>query len=204
MMLGLGACGTRGNGEPSIRQFEELDLSQLHGVDVGGVFVLKAERSSDAVVELQGDGNLLPLVDVDVQDGVLRARTHATMRPDLELVLVVRAPTLRQVELSGAARGEIVGLAGDAFELEVDGAGEARVEGAVDRFTLEVSGASRVDAARLIAGEVVVEASGASSAEVTANVAIDAEASGASDIRWGGDAQKIARDASGASSIERR
>ncbi|MBC8070637.1 MAG: DUF2807 domain-containing protein, partial [Deltaproteobacteria bacterium] len=71
-------------------------------------------------------------------------------------------------------------------------------------FTLDVSGASQVEAAGLVAREVEVEASGASSAEVTANVSLDVDASGASEVRWGGDAQTVAQDASGASSITKR
>ncbi|MBC8073564.1 MAG: DUF2807 domain-containing protein, partial [Deltaproteobacteria bacterium] len=146
-MVTIAGCGTRGDGEAASQRFE---LGELHGVDVGGVFVLQAQRSSDRLVELQGDANLLPLVELDVQGGVLRARTRTSTFPQLPMVLVVHTPELREVELSGAARGEIAGLSGESFALGVSGASEARVAGEVVRFTLDVSGASQVEAAGLV------------------------------------------------------
>lgn len=199
MLLALGACGTRGNGEIA---HDRRELGDFHSVDVGGVFVLDAQRSDEHLVELQGDANVLPLVELEVQGGVLHARTSESIHPKLDLVLRVRSPELRKVELSGASRGTIAGVAGEAFELEVGGASEARVTGAVAHFELDVSGASEVDALELVAKEVEVEASGASEASVTANASLAAEASGASTIRWAGAAQQISRDASGASTIE--
>ncbi|MBC8074378.1 MAG: hypothetical protein IAG13_39020, partial [Deltaproteobacteria bacterium] len=80
MMVTITGCATRGDGEAASQRFE---LGEVHGVDVGGVFVLKAEQSSDRLVELQGDANLLPLVELDVQGGVLRARTLASTMPQL-------------------------------------------------------------------------------------------------------------------------
>jgi putative autotransporter adhesin-like protein len=201
LALAIVGCGTRGNGELAR---EARELGDLHGVDVGGVFVLRAERADDRLVELEGDANLLPHVQLTNEAGVLHARTDANLSPKLDLVLHVRSPELNTIELSGAARGEITGIAGDAFELEVSGASEAHVAGDVGRFALDVSGASDVDGAALIARDVKVEASGASDAKVTANVSLDAEASGASDILWGGTATQVTVDASGASTIERR
>lgn len=201
MLLAVVACGTRGNGEPGR---ETREMGELHGIDVGGVFVLKAERADDRLVELEGDANLLPHVQLTVDGGVLHARTDTNVSPDLDLVLHVRSPEIREIELSGAARGEIADLAGDSFELDVSGASAAKVTGRVARFELEVSGASDVDAAALVARDVKVEVSGASEASVTADVSLSAEASGASAISWGGDATQVSRDSSGASSIERR
>lgn len=201
MLLAVVACGTRGNGEPGR---ETREMGELHGIDVGGVFVLKAERADDRLVEVEGDANLLPHVQLTLDGGVLHARTDTNVSPKLDLVLHVRSPELREIELSGASHGEITGIAGESFALEVSGASEAKVAGEIERFELEVSGASDVDAAALVARDVKVEVDGASEASVTADVSLTAEASGASSIVWGGDATQISREASGASSIERQ
>ena len=201
LALAIAGCATRGNGEPAR---EQRELGDVHGVDVGGVFVLKAERGDNRLVELEGDANLLPHVQLTNEGGVLHARTDTSVSPKLDLVLHVRTPDLRSVEVSGAARGEIADVAGESFALDVSGASHARVDGNVGHFALDVSGASEADAAALVARDVDVEASGASKADVTANVSLDADASGASTIAWGGDAQQVARDASGASTITRR
>lgn len=214
LTLTLGACMTRGNGEPAseVRKVEAFDK-----IDVGGIFELQAEQTSaqnvfevpaepagEHYVEVRGDANLLPLVDVEAKGGRLRANMHGNVIPDLPLVLIVRTPTLREVELSGAARGEVKGIDGDSLEIEVSGASSLKLAGRVKRLDVDVSGASDVAAAGLVADAVEVESSGASNAEVTANASITADASGASSIVWLGTATQIDRDASGASSIEHR
>ncbi|MBK6918131.1 MAG: DUF2807 domain-containing protein [Deltaproteobacteria bacterium] len=202
LTLGLTACMERGNGEPSSIQPE---LAPFHAVDVGGVFHLQATRTDGPqAVELRGDANLVPKVELAVDDGVLQARLHDNVLPSLDLVLVVRTPTLDRVSLGGAARAELTGLSGDAFTLALSGASHARASGRVTRLHVDASGASTIDAAATTADEVEVDASGASSIDVTAEVSLDADASGASHVRWAGNAGKVEPHTSGASSVERR
>ncbi len=62
------------------------------------------------------------------------------------------------------------------------GASRADIDGSANDLNIDVSGASKVDADELKAQNVVVEASGASKANVYAIQSIDAPASGASSI----------------------
>ncbi len=202
LALVAGGCFmTRGNGEPAA---EVREVDPFTALDVGGVFQLQAEQGSEQRVEVRGDANLLELVELEVHGAELRAKIRGNTIPDLPLQLIVRVPELREVELSGAARGELVGLEGPSLSLDVSGASDLRVSGRVKQLDAEVSGASELDASGLEADAVRIESSGASSAEVTANTALVAEASGASSIRWRGTATQVDRDASGASSIDHR
>ena len=65
------------------------------------------------------------------------------------------------------------------------GASRADIDGSANDLNIDVSGASKVDADELNAQNVVVEASGASKANVYAIQSIDARASGASSIGCG-------------------
>lgn len=202
LTLGLAACMERGNGEPSSIQPE---LAPFHAVDVGGVFHLQATRADGPhSIELRGDANIVPKVELAVDDGVLQARLHDNVLPSLDLVLVVRTPTLDRVNLGGAARAELADLAGDSFTLTLGGASHARASGRVNALRVDAGGASTVDAAATIADEVDVDAGGASTVDVTAEVSLDADASGASHVRWAGNASKVEPHTSGASSVERR
>ncbi len=198
-MLGLAACGTRGNGEVGTA---ERTVEAFHGVDVSGVFVLEASEGSPSV-QLEGDANLLPLVDTHVDGGILHVAVSPRISPALPLVVRVRTPELRVVDVSGAASAKIA-TGQPKFELDASGASEVSVEGAAQNFELDVSGASEVDAAALVAAHVKVEASGASNAAVTATQSVDAEASGASEITFSGPATDIRKDVSGAASIVAR
>jgi hypothetical protein len=194
------ACATRGNGESSA---EDRTVETFHGVDVGGVFTLQAAEGSPASVRVEGDANLLPLVDTRVEDGILYIKSTERISPTVALVVRVRTPQLREVDVSGAADATIT-TSQSSFELDVSGASDVEVRGTTQSFELDVSGASEVDAIELRAEKVDVEASGASEANVTATASLDAEASGASEITYGGGATDVKKDASGASSIVAR
>lgn len=201
LALGSGCVMTRGNGEPAS---EVRDVAPFTGIHVGGAFQLQAEPGPETRVTLEGDANLLPMVEVASTDGTLRVALHGNVLPDLPLKVVVRAPELRAVDLSGAARGDVTGISGASFEAEVSGASTLHLAGKVDRLVADLSGASELAAEDLVADAVEVDSSGASSASVTANVSLTADASGASTVTWRGNATKVEREASGASSIEQR
>lgn len=194
-------CMTRGNGEP-LTEVREVD--PFHAIDVGGVFTVQAKQGPERRVEVRGDSNLVPRVVVESKGGRLRAHLEGNVLPNLPLVLVLSTPELDEIELSGASKAEVVAIDGASLEVEVSGASTLKLQGKTTKLDVDISGASDVEAAALVADDVEIDASGASDAEVTANVSLEAEASGASSIVWFGNATKVNRETSGASSIEHR
>jgi hypothetical protein len=193
-------CAARGNGEQGA---EDRTVDAFHGVDVGGVFTLDAAEGSPSSVRVEGDANLVALVETRVDGGILHVTTRERISPSLPLVVRVRTPELREVDVSGAADATLT-TSQPRFELEVSGASDVTVRGTTQSFELDVSGASDVDASALKADAVEIDASGASEVDVTANVSLDVEASGASEVTWGGGATEVNRDVSGAAEIVRR
>jgi len=203
-ILGSGlanGCMTRGNGEP-LTEVREVD--PFHAIDVGGVFHVHAKQGLQRRVEVRGDSNLVPSVEVESKGGRLRAHMTGNVIPDLPLVLVLTTPELDEIELSGASRAEVTALDGASLEVEVSGASTLRLQGKTTKLEADISGASELQAAALVADNVEIDSSGASSAEVTANTSLVAEASGASSIVWLGSATQVNRETSGASSIDHR
>ena len=198
-VLAIG-CGTRGSGT---RGGEDRSVPAFSGVDVGGVFTLDASEGTPASVRIEGDVNLLPFVETSVDGGILYVKATRRIAPQIPLVVRVRTPELREVDVAGAADATI-STAQSRFELEVSGASEVDLRGTTEHFELDVSGASDVDATELKAQHVEADVSGASEAHVTATHSIDAEASGASTITYGGGATDVKQDASGASRIVAR
>jgi hypothetical protein len=199
--LVLTGCATRGNGDPSA---EDRTVDEaFHGVDVGGVFTLDAAEGSPATVRVEGDANLLPLVETSVDDNVLHVKVLERVSPSLPLVVRVVTPQLREIDVSGAADATIA-TSQPAFELDASGASDVKVRGTTQTFEVDVSGASEVDARELQAETVKVDASGASEVHVTATKSLDVEASGASEITYGGGATDVKKDTSGASEVVER
>src|SRR5262245_10168743 len=119
LAITLGACATRGNGEPGE---EDRTVESFHGVDVGGVFTLQAAEGSPSV-QLAGDANLLPLVETRVDDGILHVTTRERVSASLPLVVRVRTPELREVDVGGASSAAIE-TSQPSFELDVSGASD--------------------------------------------------------------------------------
>lgn len=89
------------------------------------------------------------------------------------------------MEISGASKAEIDGSVRRA-ELELSGASSLTITGSAQVADMEVSGASVLRSLDFEAGDVEVEVSGASKAEVSASRSISIEVSGASTFSWRG------------------
>jgi len=107
------------------------------------------------------------------------------------------------IEVSGASdyKGQL-----DAKNLVIDGSGASKIElsGKVEDLSVEVSGASDAKLYELTAKGAMVHASGASTANVNVSQLLKAEASGASNINYKGEASIKEMSNSGASNIRHR
>jgi hypothetical protein len=107
------------------------------------------------------------------------------------------------VELSGASdlKGKI-----DAKKLsfKINGASDATISGNAAELSIEASGASDFKGYELIANYCDAKASGASSVNITVNKELNANASGASNVRFKGEG--LIRDikTSGSSNVTRK
>jgi hypothetical protein len=199
--VGLCACSTVGNG---VAHAETREVGEFDEIDSGGIVDVVVRIGDATRVEVRGDQNVVPLVVTAVEDGRLEIRTKKSLIPDLDLVVDITTPALRELDLSGAGSADVRGLDGGEFELGLSGAGRVALAGRVDRFEADVSGAADLDAAALEAGVVRIDLSGAGDADVTARETLDAEVSGAGSIRYGGDPKTVTKDVSGAGSIAPR
>jgi hypothetical protein len=136
----------------------------------------------------------------------------------------VTAPKFEKLEVSGACNiiGETLVSSTDRLELGVSGAGDINMEvdapevqagisgagkvqlrGKTRDFDLDLSGAGKATCYDLLAETVRVEISGAGAAEVFASVRVDAQVSGAGNVRYKGNATEVKQQVSGAGSVKK-
>jgi hypothetical protein len=199
--VGLCACSTVGNGVPVT---ETREVGEFEEIDVGGIFDVVVHVGAPTRVEVKGDQNIVPLVVTKISGGRLEIGTTKSIAPNVDLVIDIGTPALRELDLSGAGSAAVSGLDGGEFELDLSGAGKVVLAGRVEQLDAEVSGAGDLDAAALDAGIVRIDLSGAGDADVTARELLDAEVSGAGSIRYGGQPKDVKKDVSGVGSIEPR
>lgn len=196
-----GCTGKRGSG---VLKKETREVAVFSKVKASGAFKLDITIGEPKPVELSGDDNLLPHVQAEVKDGCLTLSTRGNVRPKLPLTATISTKTLALVGVSGACRVTARGLTGESFRLEISGAGSSTLQGKVDKFSIELSGAGRVKAEKLLAREVKVLASGAGKAEVRATEALDVVLSGVGKVVYHGDPKKVTQNISGVGKLVKK
>ena len=225
----LGSCrhfwGKRVRGDGNIKT-EDRSVSSFKNVEVSGaakVFVSQGDQSS---VKIEGDENLLQYIEVN-QEGdkiVVRERPGFNLQPTSDLKVYVTAPVYNKIDASGAC--DIIGqtkiVNPEDLDLQVSGAGDIRMEVDAPRLSADVSGSGSIDLKGqtkdvrldltgagkahcydLLAENAKVDITGAGSAEVYASVKLDADVSGAGDVRYKGNASTVNQNVSGAGSVKR-
>ncbi len=123
----------------------------------------------------------------------------ASSASNVLLAGIMELPMLN-IKISGASdfKGQLnIG----ELNVRLSGASDMKLSGTVKNITIECSGASDFKSYDLISETAVVKASGASDITITVNKEITANASGASNVYYKGDAILKEKHSSGASSI---
>ena len=210
-----------GNGKVTTKTYDLKNFSQI---DVGHSMKVYLSQGNNYEVKIETDENLFDFLNVRVdEENVLDVDVANNTNLDAtgEIKVYITAPSLDQVELSGAAEIETKGkfaqdkkikfdisgassgnisVRAPMVELDASGASTLTVDGESKDIEVDASGASTINAFDLMSENAAVESSGASTARVFSSIALNARANGASTIKYKGN-PKVTSDASGASSI---
>jgi hypothetical protein len=197
----------------------------FNSIDVGGAIDVYVKQDSAASIKIEVDENLQEYVEVNTSGSTLEIRTQRgiRLRPSDKIKVYISNPSFRDFEISGASsihsESEIV--SNEMLRVNISGASEGRLEFNAPKVYVDISGASNVsirgktkdlDAGASGASEIKcfdllsenadIEVSGASNAEVYASVKLAGSASGASSIRYKGNATTSV-STSGASGVNK-
>jgi hypothetical protein len=204
---------------------QDFDITGFDKVDVSHAFTVDITQGDTFSVVVSIDDNLVEYLQVikegnTLRIGLDRGRNYSNMHATAEVTM----PELTGLELSGATHGTVTGFssakalnvdvsgasgltgdieAGDAW-FDVSGASDVTLSGSAQNVTIDASGASHVDLGDFPVGDASVEASGASNVTVNPSGRLDADASGASHVRYLGNPTLGTIESSGGSSIEGR
>ena len=224
-VLVVGACADLGTGEAGTGRLVTIEP------EVTECTRLVAERSFDVTVSV-GDGcDLVVRADDNVIDDVIASVNGGTLTlglsgdyrdVTLEAEVQVPADALSSISASGASQVSSPDLlSSDRFDVDATGASEAtlqlesddltvgasgastvEVTGTGDRIDVSASGGSTLRLEQFTAATASARADGASMIDLSASDSLQAEASGASTIRYRGNPTVVTPDVSGASTIE--
>jgi hypothetical protein len=207
--------------ERTIRKFNSLSIS--------GPFKVFFSQSTDYKLALSSSNKTIDdRVQTSVVDGVLTISLRGKSfwdigSSDRYIKVYISAPALKHINASGASDFNVVGkmhaenlqltlsgasdfrgsIEASSLHITQSGASDIKMDGDVHTITLKTSGASDFNSFSLVADDAILSASGASKIQVTIRKSIRATASGASDIEYRGNPEKVERSSSGASNISR-
>lgn len=192
---------------PNFSSIEISGAINFHLIPSSNSQVVFEDESMMKHVTVNTIGNKLTIKQ-DNKFGLNNDVTVWVYTPELEKVVILGAsegdmsgfkPTALYMELAGASDCNL-NIDAENLTVHLSGASELTIAGTAQKLNAEVNGASEILAFGLITDQVIVHASGASSAEVFATNKLDAEASGASSVDYKGSPQ-VSSNSSGFSSI---
>lgn len=196
--MNFGSVSGSGNIEKETR-----DVGDFRSIDVGGVFRVEATAQKDKSVEVEADDNLLPLIKTEVRGGTLYINADKRLRSSSQIVIRVSAPNIDSINSSGVANVSVSNVKNDKLGIDASGASKVSVQGETSQLTIDVSGASHIDADSLTALTARIGASGASNVLVNASNELNVDASGASKVIYSGTA-RVTKSTSGGSSVSQK
>jgi hypothetical protein len=193
--------GVQGSGQTATDAREVRDFK---GIDVGGVFKVEVASQADYGVTVEGDDNLLQYVKTEVRGGTLHITTTRKIKPTSAIRVRVSAPTIDNLDVSGAAEVTVNNIRSEKLTVDSSGASKIYINGEATKLNLDVSGATKIDAERLTVADANIDASGASSVTVNVTGSLNGEASGASRILYTGSPTSVKKDTSGAGTVAQK
>ena len=199
-------------------------MTGFTAIEAGGAVNVFVKQDAAFSVQVKVDDNLQQYVSVEVENGVLQIhqQNNTSLQTTDDIKVYVSLPSLNDLVVSGASNvtGENT-FTGEAIQInlsgashadikldfpnvsaELSGASTATLSGKTKNIKLNATGASTIKAFELFSETAVVELSGASEANVFASLKLDAGASGASNVRYKGDAT-VNKSESGAGSVSK-
>jgi Putative auto-transporter adhesin, head GIN domain len=216
--------GKRIKGDGNITR-QDRPVSGFNRIDVSGAIDVFIRQDSVFGVNVETDNNLQQYIEVYKDGDVLHIHTKDNTNPDPteSIKVYVTAPVYKELEASGACSFNGNSKISQTTPLEIDmsgacdadlvinvpaikvgvsGACSVTLKGETKDFTAHGSGATTLHCFDLLSENANVDLSGSGNADVYASVKLDARSSGATDIKYKGNAA-VNSTVSGAGSIKK-
>ena len=184
-------------------------VADFNAVAVGGALRLEVRQGTAPRLQVQGDDNLLPLLETRVERGRLeiRPKRGVDLRPKQPIVVTLDVVTLKSLsaaganrvsvsglktpalalDLSGSSEATLRGLVADTLNVDLAGSGDVEAEGSATRFEVAIAGSGDVRATALKSQEVKVSIAGSGDARVAAARKLDASIAGSGSVGYVGE-----------------
>jgi Putative auto-transporter adhesin, head GIN domain len=200
VLCGCHVGGVHGSG---VRKTEKRELQPFTAIDTTGAFNVEVTCQKPASFEIEGDDNILPLIETEVRNGVLHIRSKRSYSVGGPISLRITLPNLESIKASGAGKFDISDLKNDRFEVDTTGAAKVTLSGQSRSVEISSTGAGKIDAHNLRAEKADVNVTGAASVDLDVRDQLDVTVSGAGRVTYSGNPE-VHEHVTGAGKVIRR
>ena len=202
---------------------QEKQLSAYDRIEVLGSYDVIFTDGEVGKIRIKAPDNILPLIQTEVSDGLLRIDTGKS-RYKVKEPIIIYVPVdsrLKQVVIKGSAdiyteknletkalevdvygSGDVrLQVDASSLALKIDGSGDIRVGGKTDNLSININGSGDVEVPNLKAEKAAISISGSGdvSAYVTEN--LDISIAGSGDVTIKGNPKKVKRIINGSGRV---
>lgn len=203
LVLLASACHAGGVKGSGVRKTEKRDVPAFTKIETTGAFQVEITCQAPVSFEIEGDDNLLPLIQTEVRNGVLHVSSTRSYNSHEGIALRIKVPSLDRVNSTGAGKFHITDLKNETFELSSTGATTVVAAGQSKSVTIKSTGAGKVDTHNLLADRAEVDVTGAAGVDVFARDELDVSVSGAGRVTYSGN-PKVTKHISGAGQVTKK
>ena len=200
--VGLACCAqhrVQGNGDVIKKT---VKLAHFEHLKLVGQFQVSIHTGRKQQLQLQGDSNILPLVQFRQNQGTLTVMLSPAVtvssRHRIRLYLTVRQ--MHQLDLTGSNHVVVKQLKGERLIVNNDGASFVRVSGKVNDLDVNMAGTGQVKMQHLTAADCELNIAGAGKATVFATRQLTVNVSGVAQVRYYGH-PRLHTNVSGSASV---
>lgn len=216
---------TRGSGKLAS---DNRSVAEFQAISLRGAMDLEVRQGPQSVV-VEGDDNLLPLVETAVEGSganatmVVRIKRGESFNTRQRLLVKVSVPTLAgvaaegsgdirvesfntpalKVALSGSGDARLSGLITGELGISISGSGDVSGSGTSAKLKISIAGSGDVRLGEMKAEDVSVSIAGSGDAAVHANKSLSVSIAGSGDVTFTGNAT-VKSTVAGSGSVTRR
>ena len=201
----LGGCTVRTGsikGDGNLRT-EQRQISDFSALDAAGAYDVQWSSGAPSLT-ITTDQNLLPNIHSEVTGDTLKIHSEGSLAPTRGIKIVIQSNALARVNLTGAVMLTAQRVAAAGFAAASAGASTINVDGNVTNLTVELTGASRLNASGLNSKSADVSLVGASSADVAVQETLKTTITGAGSLTYTGQPTTVEKQVTGAGSIHHK
>lgn len=182
-------------------QSKDQTLSHYDAVIIKGSFNVNYYRKNKSSAKISADRNLLPFVNVSVENNTLYLKMDKAYSTQKPIVIDVFSPTLNSATVHGASDVRLNSIQADNFKIHLTGSGDIIANGNTKTLQVKVSGSGDVQAKKLISQKAIIDLKGSADISVTAKENLNINISGSGDVTYFGNPQQINKNISGSGDI---